>query len=86
MPRSVSDRAPQGRDALRVAGSDSVERQRIRRSESRRECRRQSAVVAAADTIDRDLMDFLDAALEDMERRGAKWVAPSVTSREEGVL
>ena len=32
------------------------------------ECRRQSAIVAATDLADRDLTDFMDSALEDMQR------------------
>ena len=31
------------------------------------ECRRQAAIVAAADLADRDLTDFMDSALEDEE-------------------
>ena len=33
------------------------------------ECRRQSALVAAADAEDHDLMDFMEAALADVEQR-----------------
>ena len=39
-----------------------------RRSGFADECRRQSAMVAAADRADRDLMNFMDAALGDMGR------------------
>jgi hypothetical protein len=35
------------------------------------ECRRQSRVVAQADAADRDLGDFLDAALADLDNEGA---------------
>ena len=71
MSRTVSDRAPERHDALRGAGSDPVEPQGVRTggSEFGDECQRQSAVVAASDAADRDLIDFLDAALEDMERQ-----------------
>ena len=71
MSRTVSDRAPERRDALRGAGSDRAEPQgvRARRTEFGDECQRQSAVVAASDAADPDLIDLLDAALEDMGRR-----------------
>ena len=71
MSRTVSDRDPERRDALRGAGSDRVEPQGVRAggSEFGDECQRQSAVVAASDAADRDLIDFLDAALDDVGRR-----------------
>ena len=71
MSTTVSDRAPEGRDALRGAGPDPGEPQdvRARRLEFGEECQHQSAVVAASDAADRDLIDFLDAALDDMGRQ-----------------
>ena len=63
-----SDRAAETRDVLRGAG-DPVEAQGLpaRQSDLGDECRRQSAVAAAADAADHDLIDFLDAALDEME-------------------
>lgn len=71
MPTTVSDRAPERHDALRGGGSHRVEPwvPGARRSEFGEEHRRQSAVVAASDAADRDLIDFLDAALDDMGRQ-----------------
>ena len=72
MPTIVSDRVPDP-DALRAAGLRPVQIwvPDTRRSGFAEECRRQSAVVAAADLADRDLADFMDAALADMERTSA---------------
>ena len=69
MRPTVSDRAPDP-DALRAAGLRPVQIwvPDTRRSGFAQECRRQSAIVAEADRADRDLMDFMDAALGDMER------------------
>jgi hypothetical protein len=69
MASSVSERVRRRRDALRAAGLRPVQ---IWVPDARRpgfddECRRQSAVVAAADAADRDLDAFLDAALSDIE-------------------
>jgi len=43
-----------------------------RRPDFAAECRRQAALVAAADGIDHQLNEFLDAALADLEDRGAQ--------------
>ena len=68
MSRNVSDRAAETRDVIRGA-RDTVEPERLpaRQSDLGDECRRQSAIVAAADTADHDLIEFLDAALDEME-------------------
>ena len=68
-PPSISDRAPD-HDALRAAGLRAIQ---IWVPDTARpgfiqECRRQSAIVAAADRADRDLSDFMDLALGEMER------------------
>ena len=66
---TVSDRAAEP-DALRAAELRPVQIwvPDTRRSGFADECRRQSAMVAAADRADRDLMNFMDAALGDMGR------------------
>ena len=68
MPTPVSERVRKRRDALRAAGLRPVQ---IWVPDTRRpgfavECRRQSALVAAADRADPALGDFLDVALEDV--------------------
>ena len=72
MPTTVSNRVPDP-DALRAAGLRPIQIwvPDTRRSGFAEECRRQSAIVAAADLADRDLADFMDAALADMERPNA---------------
>ena len=69
MPTTVSDRTPDPA-ALRAAGLRPIQIwvPDTRRSGFADECRRQSAMVAAADRADRDLMNFMDAALGDMGR------------------
>ena len=70
MPRTVSDRVPDP-DALRAAGLRPIQIwvPDTRRSGFAEECRRQSAIVAAADLADRDLSDLTDAALREMQPR-----------------
>ncbi|HET7716485.1 MAG TPA: antitoxin MazE family protein [Bauldia sp.] len=72
MPTPVKQRVQKRRDALRAAGLRPVQ---IWVPDTRRpgfdeECRRQSIVVARADAADRDLDDFLDAALADLDEAG----------------
>jgi hypothetical protein len=72
MPTPVRQRVQRRRDALRAAGLRPVQ---IWVPDTRRpgfdeECRRQSRVVAEADAADRDLGDFLDAALADLDDEG----------------
>jgi len=69
MPTPVSQRVQKRREALRAAGLRPVQ---IWVPDTRRpgfaaECRRQAALVAAADRRDADLSDFMDAALTDLE-------------------
>jgi L-alanine-DL-glutamate epimerase-like enolase superfamily enzyme len=69
MPTPVSERVQKRRDALRAAGMRPVQ---IWVPDTRRpgfaaECRRQAALVAAADRGDTDLSDFMDAALSDLD-------------------
>lgn len=64
MPTPVSDRVQKHRDALRMAGLRPVQ---IWVPDTRRlgfaeECRRQAALIAAAERQDTDLSDFMDAA------------------------
>ncbi len=69
MPTPVSERVQRRREALRAAGLRPVQ---IWVPDTRRpgfaaECRRQAALVAAADRHDPDLSDFMDAALTDLD-------------------
>ncbi len=68
MATSTSERVQKRRDHLRAAGLRPVQ---IWVPDTRRpgftdECRRQANVVAEADAHDRELSDFLDAALDDL--------------------
>ncbi len=69
MPTPVRQRVQKRREALRAAGLRPVQIwvPDTRRPGFAEECRRQSQVVAAADAADRDLDDFLDAALADLD-------------------
>lgn len=69
MPTPISDRVQKHRQALRAAGLRPVQ---IWVPDTRRpgflaECRRQAALVSAADKNDADLSDFMDAALSDLD-------------------
>lgn len=69
MPTPVSERVQRRREALRAAGLRPVQ---IWVPDTRRpgfaaECRRQAALVAAADRQDPDLSNFMDAALTDLD-------------------
>ena len=71
MRTTASDRSREQYDALRAAGLRPIQ---IWVPDTTlfgfaEECRRQSALVAAADAEDHDLMDFMEAALGDVERR-----------------
>ena len=69
MPTPVSERVQKRREALRAAGLRPVQIwvPDIRRPGFAAECRRQAALVAAADRGDADLSDFMDAALTDLD-------------------
>lgn len=69
MSRSTSERVQKRRDALRAAGLRPVQLwvPDTRRPGFAEECRRQSALVAAADMMDGDLDAFMDAALADLD-------------------
>ena len=71
MRTTASDRSREQYDALRAAGLRRIQIwvPATTRSGFAEECRRQSALVAAADAEDHDLMDFMEAALGDVERR-----------------
>lgn len=69
MPTPVSERVQKRRDTLRAAGLRPVQ---IWVPDTRRpgftaECRRQAALVAAADQNATGLSDFMDAALSDLD-------------------
>lgn len=69
MPASVSRRVQKHRDALRASGLRPIQ---IWVPDTRQpgfpeECRRQSQIVAAADSADRGLDIMLDAALADLD-------------------
>jgi hypothetical protein len=67
MPTPTADRVRKRRDVLRAAGLRPVQIwvPDTRRPGFAEECRRQGALVSAADRGDRKLLDFLDATLED---------------------
>jgi hypothetical protein len=72
MATPVNERVQKRREALRAAGLRPVQ---IWVPDTRRpgfadECHRQSVQTALADAGDRDLQDFLDAALADMDHDG----------------
>lgn len=64
----VSERVRKRRDALRASGLRPVQIwvPDTRRAGFAQECRRQSRIVAEADARDRELQDFMDAALTDL--------------------
>ncbi len=69
MPTPISERVKKRRNALRAAGLRPVQ---IWVPDTRRpgfaaECRRQAALVAAADQHDTDLSDFMATALSDLD-------------------
>ena len=69
MPTPTSDRVQKRRNALRAAGLRPVQ---IWVPDTRRpgfaaECRRQAALVAAADQHDTDLSDLMETALSDLD-------------------
>jgi hypothetical protein len=65
MAMSVSKRVQKRRDALRAAGLRPLQIwvPDTRRPGFTEECHRQSLIVAKADAADRDVQDFMDAAL-----------------------
>ncbi|MDP2698932.1 antitoxin MazE family protein [Thalassospira sp.] len=69
MVASVSERVKKHRAALRAAGLRPIQIwvPDTRRPGFAEECRRQCLVVAKAEAEDRDLADFMDAALADMD-------------------
>ena len=70
MRTTASDRSREY-DALRAAGLRPIQIwvPDTTLSGFAEECRRQSALVVAADAEDHDLMDFMEAALADVEQR-----------------
>ena len=68
MPAPVSQRVQKRRDTLRAAGLRPIQIwvPDTRRPGFAEECRRQSLLVAAADSADPDLDAFMDAALADL--------------------
>jgi len=68
MAYSVNERVKRRRDAMRAAGLRPVQIwvPDTRRPGFAEECRRQSLAAAKADAADPGLVDFLDAALDDL--------------------
>ena len=68
MPVSVKKRVQKRREALRAAGFRPLQIwvPDTRKPGFAEECRRQSRLVAEADEADRELQDFMDAALVDL--------------------
>jgi len=69
MPAPLTERVRKHRAALRAAGLRPVQIwvPDTRRPGFAEECQRQSRLVAEADRADAELMDFLDAALLDLD-------------------
>lgn len=69
MASSTAKRVQKRRDALRAAGLRPVQIwvPDIRKPGFGEECRRQARIVAEADRSDRELGDFLDTALADLD-------------------
>ena len=69
MPNSVNQRVQKRRDALRAQGLRPVQiwMPDTRKPGFAEECRRQALIVARADAADGDLLEFLDAALADLD-------------------
>jgi len=69
MPVPTNQRVQKRRDALRAAGLRPVQIwvPDTRRPDFQHECRRQSLLVAAADAVDHDLDQFMDAVLADLD-------------------
>ncbi|WP_158812442.1 antitoxin MazE family protein [Methylocapsa sp. S129] len=69
MPTPVSERVQKRRETLRAAGLRPLQIwvPDTRRPGFAEECRRQSLVVAKADAADRDLQEFMAAALADLD-------------------
>ena len=72
MPTPDSERGRTRRAALRCAGLRPIQIwvPDTRRPGFAEECRRQARAVARADMAGQDMLDFLDAALLDMEDKG----------------
>lgn len=68
MGKPVSERVQKRRDAMRAAGLRPVQIwvPDTRRPGFAEECRRQARIIAAAESADEDLANFMDAALADL--------------------
>lgn len=69
MPTPVNARVHKRREALRAAGLRPLQIwvPDTRQPGFAEECRRQSLLVAQADAADRELLDFMDAVLTDLD-------------------
>ena len=69
MATPVAVRVQKLRDALRMAGLRPVQIwvPDTRRPDFAAECRRQSRLASQSDVADAEMMDFMDAALSDMD-------------------
>ena len=72
MPTPVSERVQKRRAALRAAGLRPIQIwvPDTRRPGVAEECHRHAQAVAQADMADREMLDFLDAALMDLDDEG----------------
>lgn len=66
---NINARVQKHRDALRMAGLRPVQIwvPDTRRPDFAAECRRQSLLVAQADSVDTDMQDFMDDVLADID-------------------
>lgn len=69
MATSTIERVQKRRSALRMAGLRPVQIwvPDTRRPDFAAECKRQSLLVSQADSADADMLEFMDAALSDMD-------------------
>lgn len=69
MSMTLNARVKKHRDALRMAGLRPVQIwvPDTRRPDFAEECRRQSRLAAQADTTDTDMLQLLDASLDDVD-------------------
>ena len=73
MATPVAVRVEKRRSALRMAGLRPVQIwvPDTRRPDFAAECKRQSKLVSQADRVDKDMLDFMDEALSDVDG----WIA-----------
>ena len=69
MPAPVAERVEKRRSALRLAGLRPIQIwvPDTRRPDFATECKRQSKLAAKADMADREMLEFMDAVLSDVD-------------------